>query len=126
MVYVENAARAHLQAADALTLSSPVAGQAYFINETEPVNLWDWVNTLLARAGLPPIRRSISVRAASGIGAMLEGVYSTLRLSSEPRMTRFLAQLLSCSHWYRIDKARRDFGFEPLFTVEEGLRKMQF
>jgi len=125
MVYVENAARAHLQAADALTLNSPVAGQAYFINEPEPVNLWDWVDTLLGRAGLPPIKKSISAGAASTIGALLEGVYGVLQISSEPRMTRFLASQLSRSHWYRVDKARRDFGLQSFVTVEEGLRRLQ-
>ncbi|TXT24378.1 MAG: sterol-4-alpha-carboxylate 3-dehydrogenase (decarboxylating) [Planctomycetota bacterium] len=125
MVYVENAAHAHLQAADALSLSSPVAGQAYFINEPEPVNLWDWINTLLDRAGLPPVAKSISAGTASAIGTMLESVHTLFGISSEPRMTRFLASQLSCSHWYRVDKARHDFGFEPLVTVEEGLRRLE-
>lgn len=124
MVYVENAARAHLQAADALTLTSTVAGQAYFINEPDPVNLWDWVNTLLGRAGLPPIQNSISAGAASTIGAVLEGVYGLFRIRSEPRMTRFLASQLSRSHWYRVEKAQRDFGFESLVTIDEGLRRL--
>ncbi len=125
MVYVENAARAHLQAADALSLTSPVAGQAYFINEPDPVNLWDWVNRLLGRAGLPPITKSISESAASAIGAVLEGIYSLLRIGAEPRMTRFLASQLSRSHWYRVEKAQRDFGFESLVSVEEGLRRLE-
>ena len=125
MVYVENAARAHLLAADALSLSSPVAGQAYFINEPEPVNLWDWINTLLGRAGLPPVTKSISAGTASAIGAVLEGVHSLFGISSEPRMTRFLASQLSRSHWYRVDKARRDFGFKSAVTVEEGLRRLE-
>ncbi|MFM9962396.1 MAG: NAD-dependent epimerase/dehydratase family protein [Planctomycetaceae bacterium] len=125
MVYVENAARAHLQAADALTLTSPLAGQAYFINEPEPVNLWDWVNTLLGRAGLPQISKSISAGAASAIGTVLEGVYGLLHIGSEPRMTRFVASQLSRSHWYRVEKAQRDFGFASLVTVEEGLRRLQ-
>ena len=123
-VYVENAARAHLQAADALTLASPVAGQAYFINEPEPVNLWDWVNTLLDRAGLPPVTKSIPAGAATAVGAVLEGIYGLLGIPSEPRMTRFLASQLSRSHWYQVDKARRDFGFEPKVSVEDGLRKV--
>ena len=125
MVYVENAARAHLQAADALRISSPVAGQSYFINEPEPVNLWDWINTLLSRAGLPPVAKSISAGAASTIGAVLEGVHSLFGIAAEPRMTRFLASQLSRSHWYRVDKARRDFGFMPLVSVEEGLRRLE-
>ena len=125
MVYVENAARVHLLAADALSLTSRVAGQVYFINEPEPVNLWDWINTLLGRAGLPPITKSISAGAASTIGTVLEGVHSLFGISAEPRMTRFLASQLGRSHWYRVDKARHDFGFESLVTVEEGLRRLE-
>lgn len=125
MTYVENGAAAHLQAADRLSLDSPVAGQAYFINEPEPVNLWDWVNELLARAGLPPVRRSISYRAAYGVGACLEGLYTLLRLPGEPPMTRFLASQLASSHYYDVSKARRDFGYEPLVSYEEAMRRLE-
>lgn len=125
MAYVENVAAAHLQAAKALTLNSSVAGQAYFINEPEPVPCWEWINTLLARAGLPPIRKRISAGAAYKVGAVLEAVWKLLRLKSEPPMTRFLAAQLSSSHSYRIDKAKRDFEYEPRFTVEEGLQRFE-
>ena len=126
MVHVENAAHAHLLAADALRRpDSPVAGQAYFINEPDPVNLWDWINKLLAEAGLPPVAKHISTRAATVVGGVLEAIYGTFGLRAEPRMTRFLAAQLSRSHWYRIDKARRDFGFAPLVSVAEGLRQLQ-
>jgi hypothetical protein len=40
-------------------------------------------------------------------------------------MTRFLAAQLSSSHSYRIDKAQRDFGYSPIVTVEEGLRRLE-
>ena len=126
MVHVENAAHAHLLAADALQRpDSPVSGQAYFINEPDPVNLWDWINTLLAEAGLPPVTKHLSTRAATMIGGVLETVYGTLGLRAEPRMTRFLAAQLSCTHWYGIDKAIRDFGFAPLVSVAEGLQQLR-
>ncbi len=125
MAYVENVAAAHLQAARALSGTSPVNGQAYFINEPESLRCWDWINILLSRAGLPPIEKSISAGAAKAIGAVCETVYSLLRLPGEPPMTRFLAAQLSSSHSYRIDKARRDFGYQPKFTVEEGLARWE-
>ena len=125
MSYVENVAAAHVQAADALTQESAVAGQAYFINEPEPVNLWDWVNELLGRAGLPPVKKAISAGAAWRLGAVLEGIYRVLRLPGEPPMTRFLAAQLSTSHWYSVAKARRDFGYAPQVSVEQGLRRLE-
>jgi nucleoside-diphosphate-sugar epimerase len=125
MSYVENAAHAHLLAADRLSPGSAVAGQAYFINEPDPVNLWNWVNELLALAGLPPVTRSISARAAYAAGAVLEGLYAGLRLSGEPLMTRFVAQQLSGTHCYDISKAARDFGYQPIVSVAEGLRRLE-
>jgi len=125
MTYVDNAAAAHLQAADALSLESPVAGQAYFINEPEPVNLWDWIDELLLRAGLPPVNKSISTKAAHAVGAALEIVYRLIRLPGDPPMTRFVASQLSTSHYYDISKAQRDFGYQPLVSVEEGMQRLE-
>lgn len=125
MAYVENVAAAHLQAARALAPDSPVSGQAYFINEPEPIGCWDWINTLLARAGLPPVQKRISTKAAYRIGAVLECFYTALRLSSEPPMTRFLASQLSTSHSYDITKAQRDFDYQPIVSIEEGLAKLE-
>ena len=124
MSYVENAAAAHVQASDRLEPESPVAGQAYFINEPEPVRMWDWINDLLALAGLPPVTRRISPHAAYAIGAACEAVYGLLRLRNEPPMTRFLARQLSGSHWYSTEKARRDFGYEPVVSMDEAMRRM--
>lgn len=129
MSYVENAAHAHLLAADRLAqgpqAGSPPAGQAYFINEPEPVNLWAWIDKLLGLAGLPPVRKTISSRAAYAIGGLLETFYSATRLSGEPLMTRFVAQQLGGTHCYDTSKATRDFGYAPLATVEEGLRRLE-
>lgn len=122
--YVENAADAHLQAADALRPGAPCVGNAYFINEPEPVNLWDWVNRILELAGLPPVRRRIGAGPARLIGGILEGVYGMCRLSGEPPMTRFLASQLSQSHSYSIERARRDFGYSPTISFEEGMRRL--
>ncbi len=69
VIYVENAALAHLQAADRLEAGSPVCGRAYFLGQEQPVNCWGWINQLLEMAGLPPVECSISLAAAWRIGA---------------------------------------------------------
>jgi nucleoside-diphosphate-sugar epimerase len=125
MSYVENAAHAHILAAMRLAARSPVAGQAYFINEPEPVNLWQWIDGLLSLAGLPPVQKSISRRTAYAAGAMLETAYRALRLAGEPPMTRFLAQQLGGTHYYDIGKAARDFDYKPIVSVAEGLQRLQ-
>jgi len=125
MIYVANAAEAHLQAADALDEEkSEVAGKAYFLSQGEPVNCWTWINAILALAEMPPVQKSISLRAAWNLGAGLESAYRLLRLSGEPPMTRFLAAQLATSHWYDISAARRDFGYQPSVSTGEGMQKL--
>lgn len=124
MVYVENAAAAHWMAADSLQPNSPVAGCAYFISQGEPVNLWHWINEIVALAGLPPVSRSVSLRTAWCAGAVLEAAYGLLRLEREPRMTRFLAAQLATSHYFDIRRAREDFGYVPQISTAEGMRRL--
>lgn len=123
-VYVENAATAHLQAADALTPGSPVAGSAYFISQGEPVNLWKWIDELMTIAGVPPIRKSIPMPAAWLIGAAIEAAYLVFRWKGQPPMSRFLAKQMAASHYFDIGRARRDFGYAPKISMAEGMRRL--
>ncbi len=124
MIYVENAAQAHLQAADALREGSPVAGRAYFLSQGEPVGCWQWIDQILALAGIPPVQKSISASAAYRLGAVLEGLYRVLGLQGEPPMTRFLAAQLSTHHFFDITRAREDFGYDPAVSTAEGMRRL--
>lgn len=124
VTFVDNAADAHLLAADKLAPGSPVAGKAYFVTDGEPVDLWEFLNRVLALAGLPPVTKSVSVWKARLAGRVLEFVYRVLRLSAEPPMTRFVASQLATSHWYDISAARRDLGYEPKVGLDEGLRRL--
>lgn len=124
MIYVENAAWAHLQAGDALRPGSPVCGRAYFLSQGEPVKCWEWINEILALANLPPVSKRISYRAAYAAGAVLETAYWLLGRNDEPRMTRFLAAQLATSHWFDITRARQDFAYEPRVSTSEGMRRL--
>lgn len=124
-VYVDNAARAHLQAADMLYPGGSVAGNCYFISNNEPLPLWDIVNRILDAASVPPVTRSIPPKLAFVIGCICEGLWSLLRLSGEPPMTRFVAHELASAHWFDTSAAGRDFGYTPEISIEEGLRRLR-
>lgn len=124
VTYIDNAAQAHLNAADRLTIGSVPAGRAYFISNGEPVELWPFIDRILAEAGLPPLTKSMPAWKARLAGRILEFVYWLFRLPGEPPLTRFVASQLSTSHWYDISAARRDLGYQPTVSVEEGLRRL--
>ena len=109
ITHVEDAADAHLLALEHIEAA---AGKAYFIS-SEAVLLWEWINALLARMGLPPVTRSVPRGLAFKIGATFEFLYGLFGIASEPPMTRFVAENLATSHWFDISRARTDLGYEP-------------
>jgi nucleoside-diphosphate-sugar epimerase len=123
ITYVEDAARAHLLASDALQPGLPVAGSVYFISQDAPINLWEWINNLLNKLDIPPVKHQISLPVARTIGAIMEYAYRLFRISGEPKMTRFLASELAMSHYYNISRAKQDLGYKPQFSMDEALKK---
>ena len=123
--YIDDAARAHLLAANALESNPRAAGRAFFISQGEPTPLWQMVNGILAAAGLPPVSRSVPYAVAWSAGALLEAAYGLLRSPGEPRMTRFVARELSTAHWFDITAARTELGYEPAVSIKEGLRRLE-
>jgi nucleoside-diphosphate-sugar epimerase len=124
-VYIDNAAQAHLLAADRLAPGSPVAGQVYFVAQGEPLPLWDLVNRILEAGNLPPVRRTIHPKLAYLGGWLAEAVYGLLGREEEPPITRFVARELATAHWFDLRAARRDLGYQPAVSLEEGLRRLK-
>ena len=123
-IYIDNAADAHILAADRLAASARLSGSVYFISQDEPVPVWDMVDRILAAAGKPPVKGTVSFPAAWTAGAVLETVYRLLRLKGEPPMTRFVARELATTHWFDISAAKRDLGYAPKVTIDEGLGRL--
>jgi 2-alkyl-3-oxoalkanoate reductase len=124
-VYVDNAAHAHLLAADRLRPGAAIAGKAYFISQGDPRPLWDLINLMLKAANVPTVDRHISPRLAYAAGWWFEWVYRIFGIRGEPRMTRFLAGELSTAHWFNISAARRDLGYEPIVSIDKGIALLE-
>ena len=123
--YIDNATQAHFDAFERLAPGAACAGKAYFISNGEPRPMREVLNALLAAAGAPPVRKTISFRTAYRIGAACDWLWPLLRLAGEPPMTRFLAEQLSTPHWYSMEPARRDFGYVPRVSFDEGLTRLK-
>ena len=124
-IYIDNAAYAHIQAADKLEENHKLSGNVYFISQGKPIPLWEMIDNILKTAGLTPVKRSISKNTAWMIGAVMEAFYKLFNLTGEPKMTRFVAAELATSHWFDISAAKRDIGYTPLVSTEEGLRRLE-
>ena len=123
LTYVENAAHAHILAAEMLNEKPELSGKIYFISDDAPVVLWQWIADLLARLDLPPVTRSISYPLAGKIGSILETIYRLFCLPGEPPMTRFVAAQLAHTHYFNITAAKRDLGYLPVVPPDKALEK---
>jgi 2-alkyl-3-oxoalkanoate reductase len=122
--YIDNAAAAHLLTVDRLTSLAPCAGRAYFITNGEPLPLAELLGKFLRAASLTPEIHSVRPAFAYFLGAVLENLHRVLRLSGEPLMTRFVARELATAHWFDISAARKDLGYEPAISIEEGMNRL--
>ncbi len=125
IAYIDNVADAHLLAADELATAGRAAGHPFFIAQAEPVNLWQWINTLFAGLDIPRVRARVPFAVAHGAGWLLEMLYGALGRTREPPMTRFVAHQLARSHWFSGARARQILGYRPLVSTQEGLARLQ-
>jgi 2-alkyl-3-oxoalkanoate reductase len=122
--YIDDAAAAHVLAADRLGPGAACAGRAYFITSGEPRPVREVVNGLLAAGGLPPVSRSVPLPVAVAAGGAVETAWRLLGRDDQPLITRFLARQLATAHWFDISAARRDLGYEPPVGLDEGFARL--
>ena len=124
-VFVDNAAQAHLDAAQRLTPGSAIAGRAYFITQGEPRPIRSILNDLLETAGMPPVTKSVPVPVARAAAWLLETAYRVLGVTQEPPITRYFVLLMARDHYFDISAARRDLDYRPAISSAEGMQMLR-
>lgn len=122
--YVDNLVDGLLRAADRLTPGSPVAGQAYFVTNGDPRPFWEFVGQVLDGLGLKRPTFRVPYPIAFSAAAVREGIDRLRGVpTSEESLTRFTIRYLTTHHYFSIEKAKRDFGYAPRVSIEEGIRR---
>ena len=80
---------------------------------------------MLEAAGIPPVQKSISLRTALLVAWFSEKIHALSRAKGDPRMSRWIVRQLATSRWFDISAAKRDLGYEPLVSVEDGMRRLK-
>lgn len=127
LTFIDDCVRAHILAMQALERGDvAVCGKAYFISQGDPVNMWEWINEVLQRNGLPVITRGVPRGVASCVASVCELIAKTLNgigIAYQPLLTRFLVSEMSTNHFFSIEAARRDLGYVPSCTIQEAMRR---
>ncbi|MEV4627266.1 NAD-dependent epimerase/dehydratase family protein [Micromonospora sp. NPDC049523] len=121
--YVSNAAEAMVAALDRAG-DAAVHGRAFVVTNGEPRTVAELVERICVAAGVTPPRLRVPVAAAKIGGGAVERVWSALRRTEEPPMTRFLAEQLSTAHWFDQRHTRAALRWAPRVTLEEGFARL--
>jgi nucleoside-diphosphate-sugar epimerase len=108
-----------------LALTKGKAGEAYFILDDGVRTMKEMISGIAATRGITLPDKSVPSWAADALAGVAEGAWRTFRLKGEPPVTRFGAMIMSRDSVLNDAKARRDMGYAPLISVEEGLRQLR-
>jgi nucleoside-diphosphate-sugar epimerase len=108
-----------------LALTKGTPGQPYFVLDREVHTMKEVISGMAASRGLKLPERNMPYWLADRLAAASEKAWRLLNLKDEPPMTRHAAMVMSHDCVLRDDKARRELGYEPQVSFEEGMRRLQ-
>jgi len=123
--YVTNVVDAMLAADERLVPGSPVAGQAYFITNGEPMSFWDFVAQVLPPLGFQPPSLAIPRAIAYAAAAVREAFDTYVRggtLNAEEGLSRFAIRYICSHHYFSHARATRELGYVPRVRMAEGIQ----
>ncbi len=102
------------------------SGSIYFMNDGEKIDYKDFISDQLKAAGVEwNPRVALPYTLMYAIGWILENIYRFKGSRRPPAITRFAVAALAGNRCYSIEKARRELGFKPVVTYNEGLKKLE-
>ena len=105
----------------ALKAPAEACGEAYNITNGDPVNFWAFLDEVMVRVGLGPIRGAVPYRLAAFNGLIVEGLFAFA--DRAPGLSRLSAAVLSSSMTLDIEKARSRLGYQPRQTNSDMLEE---
>ena len=121
--YIDNAISAHIAALDALHIGSACDGKAYVISNSEPRTVNELMRSMCESAGVPFEPRHLSLALGVRLGSLIERLWPLMR-SSEPPLTRFIAEQLGTAHWFDQRTVQQDLGWTPHVSLDEGFQRL--
>src|ERR1700758_801093 len=120
--YVHNLVHGFILAAQNLVPGGTAPGQAYFINDAEPVNMFDFARPVVEACGQHWPRVRISGRLTYAITSLWQQLHFTFKLPAPP-LEPLAVERLYLDNYFSVAKARRDLGYEPLYTTDKAMRE---
>jgi nucleoside-diphosphate-sugar epimerase len=119
LVYVSDVVDGLLLALD----DKRAVGQAYNITNDAPLTQKQFLHTIAREVGAQPPRVHAPFGALYAAGWLAERAASVASSWRRPSITRLGVALAGTDNRYGIAKARRELGYKPRVTLEDGVRR---
>ena len=104
-----------------LALERGEGGHAYFVADAGELTMREFLTRLVATRGVTLPDRSMPGWLLRPLARVVEWLWALLRPGRRPPITSLAVELMSRTVTVRTDAARRELGYAPVVTVEEGL-----
>jgi nucleoside-diphosphate-sugar epimerase len=118
-VYVTDVVQGLLGALD----HERAVGRAYNITNDHPLSQAEFLHAIAREIGASPPRVHVPYRALYAAGYAAEVLAMLTRSRRQPLVTRLGVKLFGTDNRHAIDRARRELGFRPQVSLEEGVRR---
>lgn len=120
--YVHNLIHGQILAAQHLVEGGTAPGQAYFINDGDPVNMFDFSRPVIEAVG----HRFPTVGIPAALAKFVMQVWQFLHFRlgiKEPPLPPLAIERIALDNYFSIEKARRELGYEPLYTTARAMQE---
>src|SRR6201997_2497083 len=118
--YVHNLIHGFILAAQHLVPGGTAPGQAYFINDAETINMFEFARPVVEACGQTWPRMRVNGPLARAAMTGWQRMHFRFRIPA-PLLEPLAVERLYLDNYFSTDKARRDLGYEPLFTTEKAM-----
>lgn len=118
--YVHNLIHGFILAAEHLVPGGTAPGQAYFINDGEPINMFEFSQPVVEACGQPWPKFWVSGRLVKVVMMVWQWFHFRFGLP-KPLLEPLGVERLYLDNYFSIAKAQRDLGYQPLFTTEQAM-----
>ena len=119
--YVHNLIHGFILAAEHLVPGGTAPGQAYFINDGEPINMFEFSRPVVEACGQKWPTFRVPGRLVHAVMTLWQRLHFRFGLP-KPLLEPLAVERLYLDNYFSIEKARRDLGYRPLFTTEKALQ----